>query len=73
MNFRALRRQSGLSQYRLAQQTGVQSTTISQLELGKVRNPTYATVAALANGLGTTPQVVAACIAETSPRRRRVA
>lgn len=65
MNFRTLRRASKLTQYRLAKLSGVEQTTISQIELGKVRDPRWSTVNALATALGTTPGVVAKAIERT--------
>ena len=41
MNFRELREHAELTQYRLAQLSGVEQTTISQIELGKVRDPRW--------------------------------
>lgn len=65
MDFRTLRRRSKLTQYRLAKLSGVEQTTISQLELGKVRDPRWSTVNALATALNTTPGVVAKAIERT--------
>jgi transcriptional regulator with XRE-family HTH domain len=78
MNFRALREAAGLSQARLAQVSDVEQTTISQIELGKVRDPRWSTISALARALNTTPAIVAAAIAHTTtakarPTRRSVA
>jgi transcriptional regulator with XRE-family HTH domain len=73
MNFRQLREHSKITQYRLAQLTGVEQTTISQIELGKVRDPRYSTIAALADGLHVTPGVVAKAIKETAKHRVKVA
>jgi transcriptional regulator with XRE-family HTH domain len=68
MTFRELLQQSGLTGYRLAKLSGVEQTTISQLELGKVRDPRWSTLEALALGLNTTPGLVAKAIAETPKR-----
>jgi transcriptional regulator with XRE-family HTH domain len=68
MTFRELLKESGLTGYRLAKLSGVEQTTISQLELGKVRDPRWSTIAALASALETAPSTVAKAIAET-PRR----
>ncbi|HJS76756.1 MAG TPA: helix-turn-helix transcriptional regulator [Burkholderiales bacterium] len=73
MNFRQLREQAQVTQYRLAKLTGVEQTTISQIELGKVRDPRYSTIAALADGLHVTPGVVAKAIRETHKHRAKVA
>ena len=68
MTFRQLLRQAGMTGYRLAKLSGVEQTTISQLELGKVRDPRWSTVAALAGALDTAPGTVARAIAETPQR-----
>jgi transcriptional regulator with XRE-family HTH domain len=70
MNFRQLRVRAGLTQYRLAKVTGVEQTTISQLELGKVRDPRWSTISALAAALDATPGTVAKAIANTTARKR---
>jgi transcriptional regulator with XRE-family HTH domain len=62
MTFRELRERAGLNGVELAARSGVKSATISQLELGRVKNPTYRTVEALADALGTTPDVVVRAI-----------
>ena len=59
-----------MSQYRLAQLTGVEQTTISQIELGKVRDPRYSTISALATVLNATPGTVAKAIAQTAKYRK---
>jgi transcriptional regulator with XRE-family HTH domain len=63
MTFRELRDKARLSQAQLAAAAGVDQTTISQIETGKVRDPRYGTVSALAEVLGTTTSVLAAVIA----------
>lgn len=70
MDFRALRIRAGISQYRLAQVSGVEQTTISQLELGKTRDPRWSTIAALALALNATPGVVAKAIENTAKNRK---
>lgn len=65
MTLKALREKAGLTQEQLANASGVHQTTVSQLETGRNKNPAYSTVAALATALATTPDVVAASIAET--------
>jgi transcriptional regulator with XRE-family HTH domain len=69
MNFRQLREHARITQYRLAKVSGVEQTTISQLELGKVRDPRWSTISALADALNTTPGTVARAIAQTTKRR----
>ena len=73
MNFRQLREAARITQYRLAQLSGVEQTTISQLELGKVRDPRWSTISALASALNTTPGMVAKAIEHTSTKRKSVA
>ena len=68
MTFKALREQAGLNQPQLAARSGVLQSTISQLELGKVTDPRWSTVEALASALGTTPGVVARAI-RRAPKR----
>jgi transcriptional regulator with XRE-family HTH domain len=63
MTFKQLRERAKLSQGQLADAAGVDQTTISQIELGKVRDPRYGTVSALAEVLGTTPAILANVIA----------
>ena len=69
MTFRQLLREAGMTGYRLAKLSGVEQTTISQLELGKVRDPRWSTIAALAGALEIAPSTVAKAIAETPPKR----
>lgn len=68
MTFRELIRQAGLTGNRLAHLSGVEQTTISQLELGKVRDPRWSTLSALAAALNTTPGIVAKAVSETPKR-----
>jgi len=68
MTFRQLVREAGLTGYRLAKLSGLEQTTISQLELGKVRDPRWSTIEALAVALHTAPGLVAKAIAETPKR-----
>lgn len=70
MNFRQLRQQARITQYRLAQLSGVEQTTISQIELGKVRDPRWSTISALAAALNATPAVVAKAIEQTAKHRK---
>ena len=70
MTFRELRERAGFNhQLDLAARSGVQQTTISQLELGKVRDPRWSTIEALADALGVAPVVVVRAIRRV-PRRR---
>jgi transcriptional regulator with XRE-family HTH domain len=70
MNFRQLRERAGFSQYRLSQLSDVEQTTISQIELGKVRDPRWSTISALAEILEVTPTVVAKAIEQTAKARK---
>ena len=47
------RKRQRLSLTDMHQRTGIDRSTISKLELGKVPNPTYSTLRALASALGT--------------------
>jgi transcriptional regulator with XRE-family HTH domain len=69
MTFRQLLHEAGMTGSRLAKLSGVEQTTISQLELGKVRDPRWSTLSALATALDTAPGTVAKAIAETPKRQ----
>lgn len=73
MDFRQLRERAGLSQAQLARLSEVEQTTISQLELGKVRDPRWSTISALAIALDATPALVAKAIANTLKHKKAVA
>ena len=66
MNFRQLRVHARITQYRLAKVSGVEQTTISQIELGKVRDPRWSTISALASALNASPGTVAKAIEQTA-------
>lgn len=66
MTLRQLREAAGLSQVRLARLADIEQTTISQLELGKIRKPTYITVRALARALNVGSDDIAAAIEATT-------
>ncbi len=51
-NLTRLRRRAKLTQAELAEASGVAQQTVSRLERGEAREPTYATVRALADALG---------------------
>lgn len=68
-----MRSHAGLTQEKLAEVAGVEQTTISQIELGKIRSPLYDTVAKLAKALGSSPERVADAIAQSVKRRKAVA
>jgi transcriptional regulator with XRE-family HTH domain len=66
MTFRELREKHGFrSGAQLAELTGLDQTTISQLDVGKVADPRYSTVEALAGVLGTTTGAVIRAIRQT--------
>lgn len=65
MNFRALRKQAGLTQEQLAKAASVEQTTISQIELGKVRDLRYSTIERLARALGLSIESIAKAIRQT--------
>ena len=65
MTVRELRERTGLSQAELAAAAGCEQTTISQLELGKVRDPRYSTIAAVARALRVSVDELAAAIERT--------
>jgi predicted transcriptional regulator len=59
MTFRQLRERAGFKTgVRLAAAAGVKQTTVSQLDYGKVQDPRYSTVEAIAEALGVTEAVV---------------
>jgi predicted transcriptional regulator len=67
MTFRELREKHGFaSGSRLAKLANIDQTTISQLDVGKVADPRYSTVEAIAEVLGVTPGAVMRAIRETS-------
>ena len=49
-----MREQRGVSQYRLAKETGVPQGRISSIERGETKNPTVKTLALLASWFGCT-------------------
>lgn len=65
---RTLREQRGLTQEQLSTLSDVSQNQISKLESGQARNPSYATVAALARALRVD---VAAILFGPAPRLRR--
>jgi transcriptional regulator with XRE-family HTH domain len=56
MNLRAARRQKDITQSQLAELSGVNQTTISDIERGANRNPSWETVARIAKALGVPPE-----------------
>jgi transcriptional regulator with XRE-family HTH domain len=69
MTFKELREQQGFaSGARLAKLAGIEQTTISQLDAGKVSNPRYATVEAIAEVLGLSMGAVMKAIRESAEK-----
>lgn len=66
MTFRELREKAGFENgARLAKLAGLDQTTISQLDSGKVADPRWSTLEALAQVLDTTPAIVMRAIRQT--------
>jgi transcriptional regulator with XRE-family HTH domain len=55
MNLRTARRLKDITQAQLAEQSGVDQRTISDIERGANRNPSWETVARIAKALGVEP------------------
>jgi transcriptional regulator with XRE-family HTH domain len=53
---RAIRNEQGLTQEQLSEKSGVEQTTISGLETGRIKRPAWEIVAKLANALGVAPE-----------------
>jgi len=67
MTFRELREKYGFaSGARLAKLADIDQTTISQLDVGKVVDPRYSTVEAIADVLGVTTGTVMKAIRQTA-------
>lgn len=58
MTLRELREKKKLSQAEVAERSGVEQTTVSQLELGKVRDPRISTLEKLATVYDVKLQIV---------------
>jgi transcriptional regulator with XRE-family HTH domain len=58
MNLKTARKIKGMTQEQLASQSGVDQTTISAIECGKSRNPSWETVSRIANTLGVAPEEI---------------
>lgn len=56
MNLRTARRIKDITQARLAELSGVDQTTISDIERGRNINPSWATVSRIAKALGVEPE-----------------
>lgn len=55
-NLRATRRQKDITQAQLADEVGIDVTTISDIERGKNQNPSWETVVRLARALDVPPE-----------------
>ena len=55
MQLREIRKYRNLTQEQLAEKSGVKQETISALELGKIKNPSYRIVVGLAKALKVPP------------------
>jgi transcriptional regulator with XRE-family HTH domain len=75
MSLRTTRRLKGLTQEALAAKSGVDQTSISSIEVGKNRNPSWETVSKLAKALGVSPDelfpIDAAAVRDDSTDRRQ--
>lgn len=60
-----MREQAALTQDQVSEKSGLDQTTVSQLESGKVKDPRYSTLKALAGVYGVEPDAIARAIAET--------
>lgn len=70
MTFRTLRERRGFRRGQaLAARARIQQTTVSQLDLGKISDPRYSTVEALAEALNTSTEVVMKAIRATVRQR----
>lgn len=58
MNLRTARRLKDITQTQLAEQSGVDQRTISDLERGANRNPSWETVSKIAKALGVEPHEI---------------
>lgn len=58
MSLREARQQAGLTQVALAKRAGVDQTTISDVETGKNRNPSWETVKRISDALGMDPSAL---------------
>lgn len=57
-NLKIIRKAAGLSQHDLAVKSGIRIGTISAIETGRMKNPSYRTVDALARALDVQPSSV---------------
>lgn len=65
MNLREMRERAGLTQDQVSAKSDLDQTTISQLESGKVRDPRYSTLQALAVVYGVTPDDIVQALGRT--------
>jgi transcriptional regulator with XRE-family HTH domain len=65
VTLRELRETKGLTQVQVADAGGIEQTTISQLELGKIQDPRHSTLQKLATVYDVEVQDVVAALAES--------
>jgi transcriptional regulator with XRE-family HTH domain len=65
MTFRELRQKKGFTQETLAEAAGIDQTTVSLLECGKVRDPRWSTMSRLMLALQVRPERIAQAIQDT--------
>ncbi len=65
MNLREMRELHKLTQPEAAKRGGLEQTTISQLDLGKVKDPRHSTLQALASAYGVGVQDIVDALAES--------
>lgn len=58
MNLKTARRLKGISQSQLARQAGLEPSTISDIELGRNRNPSWTVVYKISQALGVEPEEI---------------
>ena len=61
LHLKTARKLKGISQQELAQMSGVDHSTISNIERGENTNPTWDTVCRIAAALGVLPQEIFPC------------
>jgi len=70
-SLRRLRLAAGMTQQELATAAGLAVSAVAQLEVGRIGDPKFSTVRALAKALGCTPNDLVGEEEEPPPRKRR--